>query len=184
MAPPPVLVLHGLHGSSPDHWQRWLAERLRAHGRHVAFPDLPDPDTPELAAWLDALARELAALPAPPVVACQSLGCLLWLHHVARGGAAAVRTLLVAPPSAGAGLPELAGFLPAPLPALPNPSRLVCSDDDPYCPEGAAELYGAPLGIPVDLLPGRGHLNPDAGYGPWPSVEAWCLADGNSPVTA
>ena len=23
--------------------------------------------------------------------------------------------------------------------------------------------------------PARGHLNPEAGYGPWPAVEAWCL---------
>jgi hypothetical protein len=25
----------------------------------------------------------------------------------------------------------------------------------------------------VDLLPGAGHLNVEAGYGPWPSMEAW-----------
>jgi serine hydrolase len=35
-------------------------------------------------------------------------------------------------------------------------------------------MYGAPLGIPVDVLPGAGHVNPDAGFGPWPEVEAWC----------
>jgi predicted alpha/beta hydrolase family esterase len=61
--------------------------------------------------------------------------------------------------------------------------RLVCSDADPYCPEGAGTLYGAPLGIPVDLIPGRGHINLDAGYGPWRSVEAWCRT-GDGPITA
>ena len=43
-------------------------------------------------------------------------------------------------------------------------------------------LYGAPLGIPVDVLPGAGHVNPDAGYGPWPAVEAWCY--GASAITS
>ena len=53
----------------------------------------------------------------------------------------------------------------------------MCSDDDPYCPEGAAALYGEPLGLPVDLLDGAGHVNPDAGFGPWPAAEAWCYGE-------
>ena len=69
-----------------------------------------------------------------------------------------------------------------PLPGLQPGARLVCSDNDPYCPEGAATLYGAPLGIPVDLIPGGGHLNPEAGYGPWPAVEAWCLGS-DAPIS-
>jgi predicted alpha/beta hydrolase family esterase len=52
-------------------------------------------------------------------------------------------------------------------------TRLVCSDNDAYCPEGAAVLYGEPLGLPVDLQPGGGHLNVDAGLGPWPAMQAW-----------
>ena len=59
-------------------------------------------------------------------------------------------------------------------------ARLVCSDNDPYCPEGAANLYP---GLPTDLLPGDGHINTDAGYGPWPAVEAWAR-EGRVPVTA
>src|SRR4051794_4422461 len=91
------------------------------------------------------------------------------MHHVADGGRPAQRVLLVAPPSQ-AGAPEvLYPFFPAPDVALEN-ARLVCSDDDPYCPEGAANLY---TGLPTDLLPGAGHINPDAGFGPWPAAEAW-----------
>ena len=116
------------------------------------------------------------------IVVCHSLSSLLWLHHVADGGQQADRVLLAAPPSERAEVPEIAGFFPVPLPALDPGARLVCSDNDPYCPEGAATLYGEPLGIPVDVLEGRGHLNPEAGYGPWPAVEAWCL-DGDRPIT-
>ena len=29
------------------------------------------------------------------------------------------------------------------------------------------------LDVPTDVLSGRGHLNPDAGYGPWPAVLDW-----------
>ena len=52
-------------------------------------------------------------------------------------------------------------------------TRLVCSDDDPYCPGGAARHSAGRCDLPVDLLPGTGHLNTEAGFGPWPAVEAW-----------
>jgi serine hydrolase len=170
------LILHGLEASGPGHWQTWLAARLRANNERVAYPDLPDADLPSLHAWRAALQGELEAVPEGElIVLCHSLACLLWLHQVADGGAQADRVLLAAPPSESAGVTQIAGFFPVPLPALGQGARLVCGDDDPYCPEGADTLYGEPLGIPVDVIPGGGHLNPDAGYGPWPAVEAWCL---------
>jgi len=36
------LILHGLEGSGSEHWQTWLAGRLRERGLEVAYPDLPD----------------------------------------------------------------------------------------------------------------------------------------------
>jgi serine hydrolase len=189
MGRPAYLILHGYQGSGPGHWQTWLAGRLRSLDATVAYPDLPDAEAPQLRSWLEALEGELDALATPPVVLCHSLACLLWLHHAAAGGKRAERVLLVAPPSL-AGAPEaLASFIPAPLDAAalagsaPEGARLVHSDNDPFCPEGAAALYARPLGVPADLLPGRGHLNPDAGLGPWPQVESWAR-EGTVPITA
>ena len=182
MAARNFLILHGLEGSGPGHWQTWLAARLRAGGERVAYPDLPDADLPTLQAWREALQGELEALPdGETIVICHSLACLLWLHHVGEGGAQADRLLLAAPPSETAGMPQIAGFFPVPLPALTGGARLVSSDNDPYCPEGARTLYGA-LGVPIDVIPGGGHLNPEAGYGPWPAAEAWCL-EGDRPLS-
>jgi len=181
MAARSFLILHGLQGSGPGHWQTWLAARLRAGDERVVYPDMPDPDLPSPGPWREALDGELAALPGAAIVVCHSLACLLWLHHVAEGGVPAERVLLVAPPSPTADVPEIAAFFPAPLPALTG-ARLVCSDDDPYCPEGAGVLYGEPLGIPYDVIPGKGHMNPEAGLGPWPAVEAWCR-EGDRPIT-
>jgi uncharacterized protein len=183
MASRSFLILHGLEGSGPGHWQTWLAARLRADTERVAYPDLPDAEMPSLHSWRERLQGEVEALPdGETIVICHSLSCLLWLHHVAEGGAQADRVLLVAPPSESADVPQIAAFFPVPLPALAGGARLVCSDADPYCPEGAATLYGEPLGIPVDVIPGGGHLNPEAGYGPWPAVESWCL-HGDQPVS-
>jgi hypothetical protein len=183
-----VLIIHGLGGSGPGHWQSWLAQRLAHAGVHVAYPQLPDPDAPLLSAWRAALMAELEALPAPPVVAAHSLGSVLWLHATAEAQERlAERVLLVAPPSETASFDAIAEFLPAPfapagLDRAAGETRLVCGTDDPYCPEGAHVAYAEPLSLPCDVITGGAHLNVDAGYGAWPAVERWVL-EGTAPLT-
>ncbi|MEU2061822.1 alpha/beta hydrolase [Streptomyces sp. NPDC013455] len=185
------LILHGWQNHRPEgHWQHWLADRLAAAGHRVGYPQLPDADDPDLDVWLGELARHLEELDpsGERVVVAHSLSAVLWLHAAARGMKEqhhADRVLLVAPPSGSvlARHPEVAAFVPpAPDFALPGPTRLVAGDDDPYCPEGAGPLFAEPFGIPADILPGAAHLDPDAGYGTWPAVLAWCL-DGTAPLT-
>jgi predicted alpha/beta hydrolase family esterase len=191
MVPLRVLILHGWQGSGPDHWQTWLAGRLEEAGAHVQYPTLPDCDVPCPDRWAAALHREVRALArgeGERVVIAHSLGCVLWLRE-----AAAIspqlrvdRVVLVAPPCPGAKVPELARFYPtgadkAGIDSAAKHTRLVCSDDDPYCPgRGAAEHWGGPLELALDLLPGAGHLNVEAGYGPWPAMEAWALGQADA----
>jgi predicted alpha/beta hydrolase family esterase len=162
-------------------------DALRSAGHVVAYPRLPDPDEPDLEAWLAAFAAELAVLPldAERVVVAHSLGCLLWWLAAVRGlvDPPVDRVLLVAPPSPEVtrAHPEIAGFdLPAGVTseqvsaASRTVTRLVCSDDDEYAPWGADTAYAVRFGLDVDRLSGQAHINPDSGYGDWPSVLAWC----------
>ena len=182
------LLLHGIAARGldhPEHWQSWLAGRLREQGHSVAFPRLPAGDrlTPE--AWEAALDDELTALAAEPgerIVLCQSTGSVLWLRHARHVGAEhrVDRVLLVAPPCGPGGDPRLEAFFPVALDRLAvaaaaSSTLLVCSDDDPWCPDGADVVYGTPLGIDVELIPGAQHIDDESGYGPWPHLEAWCL---------
>ena len=179
------LILHGLSGSGIGHWQVWIARRLRAGGAWVSFPELPDNEEPRLAAWQDVLDGELDQLAAgggERVILTHSLGAVLWLWHTRRIDVALRpdRVLLVAPPCTSAEYPQIAEFLPPDtdrdaVAFAAGETRLVCSDDDPHCPGGAAAVYAEPLGLEVEVIPGAGHLNTDAGYGPWPHLEAWCL---------
>jgi predicted alpha/beta hydrolase family esterase len=119
------------------------------------------------------------------VVVAHSLGCVLWLREAANVAPSrrVDRVVLVAPPCPGAAVEELAKFYPTgadreAVGAAAGETRLVCSDDDAYCPGDAADRYWAePLGLTVDLMPGAGHVNVEAGFGPWPEMEAWCLGD-------
>jgi predicted alpha/beta hydrolase family esterase len=176
------LIVHGLEGSGPEHWQTWLAGRLRERGFEVSYPSLPDAGSPRVEAWLAALKGELAQLPAADTtVLCHSLGSLLWLHHAAQNHAEQVaRALLVAPPQPDEeDLPSV-GFRPVPLDregvaAAARETRLVCSSNDPYCPPETSQRIAEATGIPIDWIVNAGHINTDAGYGAWPGVEAWAL---------
>jgi hypothetical protein len=184
------LLLHGYGGNGPEHWQTWLAGRLRAAGADVRYPQLPAPDTPSVGRWLDALEDELAGLAGRRlVVVGHSCGALLWLHRAARDvplPASAERVLLVSPPAPWWRSSDCEGFMPLPLDraglaARGGRARLVLGAADPYCGVVDAEAYASALGIPLDVIDGAEHLNTADGYGPWPSVEAWCR-DGSAPL--
>ncbi len=190
------LVLHGWQNRRPpDHWQSWLVERLRRAGERALYPQLPSPDHPRLDEWLAVLRSALRELgDGERVVICHSLACLLWLRHVESADPvdAVDRLLLVSPPGPAALPAHLAPFhgrgadAYAVARSVRGPAELVCSDADPWCPEGACDLYGAGLGLGVHVIPGGGHLSPSEGFGPWPAMEEWALtgsfdADAQSP---
>jgi predicted alpha/beta hydrolase family esterase len=181
----PTVILHGIDGSEPGHWQRWLETQLRQAGREVRFPELPDNSSPELDPWLTALSGALDGLPDDGFdVVAHSLGAVLWLHHAVRADAdpRPARVALIAPP-AGEVLEEIAStFTPVPLDidavrGAADGTVLVGGGDDPYCPGAVARVYGTPLKMAATVIPGGGHLNVASGFGPWPAVLDWCGRD-------
>jgi uncharacterized protein len=184
----PTVIIPGLDGSGPDHWQTWLAGELRAADRQVAIPDLPSLDAPQLPEWLAALGSTLASLETDRFdVVAHSLGGMLWLHHASH--TLDVETLprparvaLVSIPAPDISVPQCEGFFPPPIDiaavrAAANGTVLVGSDNDPFCPGGIARVYGAPLKIATTVIPGAAHLNVESGHGPWPAMLDWCQRD-------
>jgi hypothetical protein len=182
---PAFLILHGIENHRPpEHWQFWLAKQLRELGHAVAYPALPDPDTPYYPAWAAELRGLLKGFDgAPRTVVCHSLACLLWLRAAAEVVRSPVDRLLLVSPPASASVPETgASFrlerldIAAVRATVTAELAIACSDVDPYNPEGAQRLYGDALGVDAHVLPGAGHITPDDGYGPWPWALQWCLA--------
>ncbi len=186
-----ILLLHGIANTRPpEHWQFWLAGQLVDRGQHVAYPQLPNPDDPRLEQWRAVLLEHVAATGGQCVVICHSLSCLLWLHAadaVAELGGVE-RLLFVAPPASEAVPPAGAEFRIAAVDgdavrsSVRGGIHIACSDNDPYDPSGAAATLARALGATRHLMPGAAHINPDAGYGRWPAVLAWCT-DAGAPLT-
>ncbi|MBW3656383.1 MAG: alpha/beta hydrolase, partial [Gemmatimonadetes bacterium] len=59
-------------------------------------------------------------------------------------------------------------FAPVPLAALPFPAIMVASSDDPYLRSERAAHFARCWGARLVDLGAAGHINTDAGFGPWP----------------
>ena len=163
-----LLVLPGLGGSGPDHWQtRWEGCEpgcVRVEQREW--------DRPDLGEWLRVLDGVLAQGEGPVVLVAHSLACALVAHGARRPAwSNVVGALLVAPADVDSPTrtpPETRCFSPLPTEALPFAATVVSSQDDPYVAfERARELarrWGAEF-VDAGVI---GHINAASGLGDWP----------------
>lgn len=176
------VILHGWQNRRPpEHWEHWLFDELTARGAEVDYPQLPDPDTPDLGTWLGLLDDLVTRGERPVTLLAHSLAASLWLTHLARGGSPGLvtRLALAAIPAPDVLRPTVvAPFVDHEprLDALPGIEQIVFEgENDPYSPGGVRASYDIDPSIPVERIAGGGHLIPDSGFGPWPRVLAWVL---------
>lgn len=170
-----LLVLHGLFGNEPEHWQTWLAEQAAADGVDVCYPDLPESDAPTAGGWLAAVRPRLG--PSEDLlVAAHSLGCHLWAHLCARERRPlARRVVLVAPPGATEVREQIPSFVPASwdgavLARGCADTAVVLGESDDWLADPEPLLATR---LPVHLARAGAHLSVPAGFGPWPAMLAW-----------
>lgn len=179
---PRFVILHGWENRRPaDHWEHWLHDELVARGFEVDYPQLPDPDTPDLETWLGILDELVTRGEDPVTLVAHSLATNLWITRLGRGGSPGLvtRAALAAVPAPSA----LESTVVAPfvevsarIPALPGvETRIFEGEGDEYAGRGVEAEFEVDPGIPVELVAGGGHLVPADGFGPWPRVLEWAL---------
>ncbi len=167
-----LLIIPGLSGSGPGHWQTaW--ERLDARCQRVQQSDW---ESPELAGWRGRLEQAVAASPEPAVLVAHSLGAALVAHWGAEQPPSRVlAAMLVAPADAdtlASSMAVMRSFAPLPMRALPFPSLLVASRNDPYLAFARATALAQAWGSRLVDLGEAGHLNADSQLGTWPAGRA------------
>lgn len=167
---PEVLVVPGLNGSGPGHWQS-VWERRDPTLRRVEQASWSEP---RLGEWSLTLERAVAAAPAQVVLVAHSLGCALVAHWARAGSVGRVAAaLLVAPADlARLGQAPAHGFAPVPLERLPFDAWLVASEDDPFCGIEHARVLARAWGARLLEAGPLGHVNVASGHGAWPEGEA------------
>lgn len=177
------IIIHGLYGSPPGHWQCWLRDRLVEAGFKVRFPEMSEANCPNLITWLDELHQVLREAGQGATLVAHSLGAVLWLHYASVPHPVKMRRVLLVAPPGGAEIkhhPRISGYQRLVLdPVNINQSAdevlMVGSEADPYCQRGFFEEYARELELHHLQLPdSAGHVNLDSGFGPWPFALGWC----------
>ena len=154
-----VLIVPGLGGSGPDHWQTWWQTQEAA--MRVVQDDWHRPD---LARWAECIGATLNRVAAPIWLVAHSFGCLAAVRIAVERPDVVTGALLVAPAS-----PARFGLGPViPDQPLGVPSQVVASLDDPWMDFAEAEYWARCWGSRLTNLGHAGHINAESGFGPWP----------------
>lgn len=167
---PLILLVPGLDDSGPRHWQS-LWERESADCTRVALGMWSDP---QRNTWVNRLNLAIHRATRPVILVAHSLGChavAWWAEYERPGlGGPVAGALLVAPPDVeqDAADPRLARFAPVVRRALPFPSILAASRDDPFIEFGKARRLARIWKSRFVDAGWLGHINADSGIDGWP----------------
>lgn len=169
------VTLPGIGGSGDPHWQT-LWER--ADPRFQRF-EPSSWDQPVLQDWVAAVDRTVGSVGGPVVLVAHSLACLLVAHWSARGytGEVAGAFLVSVPDPEGPRFPAAAAsFRAPPSTALPFPSLIVASSNDPYGTIEYAHQRRNQWNTGIVEVGALGHINASSGLGAWEQGRALLTA--------
>ncbi|HEY9194000.1 MAG TPA: alpha/beta hydrolase [Methyloversatilis sp.] len=154
-----ILVVPGLHGSGPAHWQSWIEPLLGAGRVEQADWSVPDIDR-----WATRVEQAVLRQQAPVFLVAHSFGCLASAVAAHRMPGRIAGALFVAPAN-----PEKFGIA-ARIPDVrfDFPSVLAASRNDPWMSYASAQSWAGRWGAELVDLGNAGHVNTDSGHGPWP----------------
>ena len=162
-----ALILPGLNGSGPLHWQTMWEIKRPDIFRRVQEPNWDHPDRD---VWVNNLERAVSSSGSGTILVAHSLACLQVVHWAAQTQLRIKGALLVAPPNPERpeAPSETASFKNVPRIRLPFSSILVVSGNDPYADlpyfEDCAQTWGSCL----MSIGAAGHINASSSLGDWP----------------
>ncbi len=155
-----TLIVPGLHGSGPDHWQTWFETRIPGAVRVVQR----DWSRADLAEWSSRVRREINRVPGRIFIVAHSFGALAAAQAAADHEHRIAGAFLAAPAD-----PEVFGVASY-LPHEPFtfPSVIVGSTNDPWMRRDKAAAWAGRWGGDFIDLGRAGHINVESGFGAWP----------------
>jgi uncharacterized protein len=170
-----VVILHGAHGGPDTNWFPWLHSELSAYGIEVIRPRFPTPEGQSLEAWFDVYDRAAESLPSKPTILVgHSLGAAFALRLVERAADPFEGLFLAAGFIGALGLPGYDGInasffiQPFDWKTIREKKGKACrcwaGNDDPYVPLARSQEIADALHVPLEIIPGGGHLNGETGF--------------------
>lgn len=155
-----TLIVPGLRGSGPTHWQSWFEAQIPGSRRVVQ----DDWERTCLSDWAARVRQHIDEAGEPVWIVAHSFGCLASVTAaVVRPGN--VRGIFLVAPADPDRFNEPHVLLEE---CLPCPSLVVASTNDPWVRYSVAERLARQWGSDFLNVGPLGHVNIDSGHGPWP----------------
>jgi uncharacterized protein len=159
-------IVPGLGNSGSDHWQTYF-EQSTGNFQRIQQTDWDAPDCND---WIENIQKGIESYDASSVVLIgHSLGCTAIARWAMQYGNIIKGALLVGPSDIEAPVYTFpsSGFHPMPLHAIPFPTLVVASADDPWVSLQRAQYFADCWGSSLINIGNAGHINAASGYGPW-----------------
>lgn len=178
-----VVIVPGLRDHVAEHWQTHLQAQLP---RVRTVPPL-EHNKLSCEARIQALEEVLTQIDGPVMLVAHSAGVMITVHwawarrHLPSRMRSIHGALLATPADLErplpAGYPAMSllqenGWLPIPRLQLPFPATVAASTNDPLGELAHITQLATDWGSQIVNIGAVGHLNPAAGYGPWPEAKA------------
>jgi hypothetical protein len=175
-----AFLIHGFSGHPRENWFGWLTDQLAQKGVEVIAPQMPNPATPELSAWLKTFEEWHDQLAGSTIIG-HSLGVTFLLRLLERVNAQVEQSIFVAGPIADLHdprfSPHITGFMEntfdwQAIGQRAGEVHIFHSDDDPYVPFEHGEQLAKHLNGKLHLIKNAGHFNERSGYTEFPQLLA------------
>lgn len=152
-------LVPGLRDSDAQHWQSCWGRRF-PDWRRISQRNWQQPD---IDAWVSAIRRELTSCQRPAILVGHSFGALASCRLVQTQRPNVAGIVLVAP--AEPSFFELEEAVQAA--ALPTPTLMVISQNDPLMPVERARFWAERWEACLLDIGEAGHINTESGFGEW-----------------
>ena len=177
-----VFIVHGWDGNPGEGWFPWLKSELESSGFEVHVPEMPDPSSPDITAWVGHLTEMVGTPDANTYFVGHSIGCQTILRYLQQCGSPVGGVVCVAGWFTLSELEtEEEKVIGKPWVETPidfEKIRSVCpsitavfSDDDEVVPlEANRSVFTEKLGATIIMETGKGHFSGSDGVTELPSV--------------
>ncbi len=162
------ILIPGGGGSGPKHWHhRWAEDLANCEWVHQI-----DPSGGSRAEWIDTINTQINSSREPAILIAHSLACIAVAHWAALWSGPVMGALLVAPADIDDDWAEpdslYKRFQPIPMQALPFPTTVVASSNDPLLSLARANELASAWGSGVVEIGDHLHIGSDAELDRWP----------------
>ena len=184
-----AIIVHGWSGSPEEPMLKWIREQFESKGFNVVSPFMPNPDEPEIEAWVKKLEESAGNIDEETYLVGHSLGCQTILRYLERlpRDVKVGHCILIAPwiekedriYDEGIYSEEEREMI---MPWIKTPINLerinhrcdkfvaIFSDNDSYVPLNNVKIFEEKLGAKTLVLKNRGHFDPDSGADELPEI--------------